>query len=384
MEQRSHYVFQLTAGSVNKKMIKVILVDDERPALRGLEHLLKNHRELSIIGMYTNPLTAIAEIGRQKPQVVFLDINMPQLRGIDAASRILDLSPDTDIVFVTAFDQYAVEAFELHALDYILKPITPDRLNKTVERVMKKKPITQESGDRKLQIKCLGSYKIAWENQEPIKWRAEKTKELFAFLLQNQGRDIPKEELLDKLWTEDDPEKSIRQLYNGIYYIRKALEEYGVDRSLISIGSNYNLKLGPVDSDKRRLYELEKSNHADSIETLEEMEALYMGDYLEGEDYPWAYFERESLRKLNQQCLIKLSSLYLDKRHFVKAKSKLEKAYGKNPYDDIVTELLLKLYIETGEKSKAVRHFNSYSNLIKEELGIKPNNKLHELYQSMK
>ncbi|PKM49303.1 MAG: hypothetical protein CVV02_16810 [Firmicutes bacterium HGW-Firmicutes-7] len=365
-------------------MIKAVLVDDERPALRGLEFLLKKYPEILIIGMYTNPLKAIEEIGQLKPQVVFLDINMPQLRGIDAASSILDTSPDTDIVFVTAFDQYAIEAFELHALDYILKPITPHRLSKTVERVMQKKPIVQERGDRILQIKCLGCYKVAWENQEPIKWRAEKTKELFAYLLQNQGRDISKDELLDKLWEEDDPDKAIRQLYNGIYYIRKALEEYGVDRSLISISSNYNLKLGAVDYDVRRLYELERSNHADSLETLEEMEVIYTGEYLEGEDYQWAYFERENLGKLYQQCLIKLSRQYIEKKRFEKAESKLTKVYIKNPYEEIVTELLLKLYMETGEKSKAVRHFNSYSKLIKEDLGIKPNDKLYELYQSIK
>jgi len=86
-------------------MIKAVLVDDERPALRGLEHLLKSYPEISISGMYTNPLKAIDEIGQLKPEIVFLDINMPQLKGIDAASRILDSRPDTDIVFVTAFVQ---------------------------------------------------------------------------------------------------------------------------------------------------------------------------------------------------------------------------------------------------------------------------------------
>lgn len=365
-------------------MITAVLVDDMRPALRELEFLLKKYPEISITGMYTDPLTAIEKIGEQKPQVVFLDINMPQLRGIDAASRILDSSPDTDIVFVTAYDQYAVEAFEVHAMDYLLKPVSPDRLKKTAERLMKRKPLVPESNKRKLQIKCLGRFQVAWEDREPIKWRAEKTRELFAFLLHNQGRDISKEELLDKLWAEDEPEKAIRQLYNGIYHIRKALEQYGIDRSLISIDSSYNLKLGSVFYDVRRLYELEKSSPADSLETLEEMEALYAGDYLQGEDYPWAFFARESLEKLYQQCLIRLSEQYIGKKQYVKAENTLIKAYLKNPYAEIITELLLRLYIETGEKSKAVRHFNAYSKLLMEELGIKPDDKLYDLYQSAK
>lgn len=355
------------------KMIKAVLVDDERPALRGLEFLLKDYPKIDLIGMYTNASKAIDEIGRLKPQVVFLDINMPQMTGIDTASKILDLSPDTDIVFVTAFDQYAVEAFELHALDYILKPINPERLRKTVERVMSKNPQDEKRCGHTLQIKCLGRFEVAWENQDRIKWRTEKTRELFAFLLHNQGRDASKEELLDRLWPENDPDKAIRQLYNGIYYIRKALEEYGIARELICIDGSYRLKLGPVDFDVKRFYDLAKSDSLgspESLETLERMEALYIGDYLEGEEYPWAYSQRENLRRLYQQCLIKLSQYYVEQKQFEKAESKLIIAYTKNPYEEMVTKLLLKLYKLTGETNKAHLHFNSYAQLLSQDLGI--------------
>lgn len=365
-------------------MIKAVLVDDERPALRELEFLLKKHPDISVIEMFTSPLAAIEKMEELKPQVVFLDINMPQLRGIDAASRILDLSPETDIVFVTAFDQYAVEAFELHALDYLLKPIDPGRLQKTVERVLKKQPVVRETRNRRLQIKCLGGFKLAWENREPIKWRTEKTKELFAFLLHNQGREIPKEELLDQLWPDDDPERAIRQLYNGIYYIRKALEEYGVKRNLISIGSNYSLRLGPVNWDVLPFYAFEKRNKIESLETLEELEALYAGDYLEGAYFPWADIERERIAKLYLQCLIKLAQKMMEEKRWDRAENYLIKAYNKDPYEENITELLLELYLITGKKSQMVRHFNRYADFLKKELGIKPNEKLYAIYQAMK
>lgn len=364
-------------------MIKAVLIDDERPALRELEFLLKDYPEISVTGMFTNPLEAIEEMEHLKPQVVFLDINMPCLRGIDAASRILDGNPDTDIIFVTAYDQYAIEAFELHALDYILKPISKARLEKTVERVIKKKPIGGRNNSQRLQIKCFGRFKVGWEEEEPIKWRAEKTKELFAFLLHNEGREMSKDELLDKLWDEDEPEKAIRQLYNGIYYIRKALEEYGIDKSLINIGSNYCLKLGTVDLDTARFCRYVKSSGG-TLEELEEIESLYTGDYLEGEDYPWADFERERLTGLYQQVLIRLSEKYIEKKQLDKAVTALIKAYNKNPYEENITELLLKLYIEIDEKNKAAAHYMAYSKLINEELGIKPHEKLQKLYQSIK
>lgn len=363
-------------------MIKAILVDDERPALRELDFLLKNYPEISIAGMYQDPFEAIEEIGRLKPQVVFLDINMPQLMGMDAASRILDASPDTDIVFVTAFDQYAVEAFELHALDYILKPVNPDRLEKTMGRIMKKKPAA--GGGHRLQLRCLGRFQVAWEKKEPIKWRTEKTRELFAFLLHNEGRELSRDELLDRVWPEDNPEKSVRQLYNGIYYIRKTLREYGVDRKLINIDGNYSLRLGPVDFDVNRFSGLSDKAHGGTVEELEEMEALYNGDYLEMEDFHWAVFERERLLNLYLQSVIRLAQIYLESRRFDKAETVLIKGYGKNPYEETLSELLLKLYIIKGEKNKAVMHYISYSKLIDKELGVKPGEALQRLYQSVK
>ena len=84
----------------------------------------------------------------------------------------------------------AIEAFELHALDYILKPVNiGPLLEKTVERMRKKFTAHKNSGLR-LQIKCLGQFEVRWGNDILIKWRAEKTKELFAFLLLNEGREL--------------------------------------------------------------------------------------------------------------------------------------------------------------------------------------------------
>lgn len=362
-------------------MITAVLVDDMRPALRELKFLLKKYPEISIIGMYIDPLAAIEKIGELKPQVVFLDINMPQLQGIDAASRILDLSPQTDIVFVTAFDQYAVEAFELHALDYLLKPIAEERLEKTVERLRREissANLTKEYTPLKLQIRCFGRFQMGWEGREPIKWRIEKARELFAFLLQNHNRYITKDELLDKLWPEDIPDRAIKQLYNGIYYIRKALEGYGIDRAHISIDNNYSLLLGPVDWDVGRFCEL-LNDPGDRLEALEEMEVLYTGDYLEGEFYPWSDFESERLSKLYEQGIIELSKKYMKEKKYDRAENIILKAYNKNPYSEDISELLLKLYKETGNKSNAIRHFNAYSALIKEELGILPAERLQEL-----
>lgn len=365
-------------------MIKAILVDDERLSLEELEFLLKKHQEISVVGTFLNPVVALQHIRQLKPQVVFLDINMPQLGGIDAALKIVEENPDTDIVFVTGFDKYAIKAFEIQVLDYILKPINPNRLKKTIERVVKKRMIMPKNEDKKLKIKCLGGFSVGWENQNAIRWRSEKTKELFAYLVQNKGRNIPKEELLDKLWGEDNTERAICQLYNGIYYIRKALQEYEIDIIIISTDNNYNLTLGTVDLDILYFYEYERGNYADTVEALKELEALYIGDYLEGRYYSWADIEKERLSKIYMRCLTELSRKLMEEEKWNQAETYLLKAYNQNAYIESITELLLKLYIETGDKSKAVTHFNTYSHLIKDELGIKPTEKLYALYKCIK
>ncbi len=360
-------------------MITAILVDDMRPALRELEFLLKKYPDISIAGMYTNPLTAIDKISEIKPEAVFLDINMPQLQGMDAASRILDLSPETDIVFVTAFDHYAVEAFELHAMDYLLKPIMEERLERTVERLRKKTHVKKEQPLSKLQIRCFGQFQMGWEGQEPIKWRIEKAQELFAYLLQNQNRNISRDELLDKLWPEDNPERAVKQLYNGTYYLRKALDAYGIDKTLISINNNYNLKLGQVDWDVGFFCELFENKRGDRNKALEQMEVLYAGGYLEGEFYQWSDLENERLSRLYDQCVVELSKSYILEKKFDQAENILLKAYYKNPYLEDITELLLRLYMENGNTNNAIMHYNTYAALIKEELGISPCKRLQEL-----
>ena len=144
-------------------MIRTVLIDDERPALKGLEFMLKKYDSIQIIGMYTNPIEAIDVIANLKPDVVFLDIEMPQLRGIDAASAILDACEGVEIIFVTAYDQYAIEAFELNSLDYLLKPVATERMDKTIARVLTHKNKHQEKKNEKLQIRLFGGFQMCWK-----------------------------------------------------------------------------------------------------------------------------------------------------------------------------------------------------------------------------
>ncbi len=117
---------------------RILLVDDEPLARSRMRKLLDEFRaDIAIVGEATNGTEALALITELMPDVVFLDIQMPELSGFEVARQLatLPIQPSPIIVFVTAFDEYALQAFEQHAIDYLLKPVEPERLRVTIEKL---------------------------------------------------------------------------------------------------------------------------------------------------------------------------------------------------------------------------------------------------------
>jgi two-component system, LytTR family, response regulator len=111
---------------------KAVIVDDERLARNKLRSLLAQHPQIRLVGEADSVDSAIKIIEQTKPDVVFLDIQMPGKSGFELVNRI---TLPLKIIFVTAFDEYAIRAFEVNALDYLLKPVNPERLAKAIERI---------------------------------------------------------------------------------------------------------------------------------------------------------------------------------------------------------------------------------------------------------
>ncbi len=363
------------------ELISAILIDDERPALRELEYLLRGAENIEVAGMYADPRKGIEAAAELKPQAVFLDISMPQLSGMDAASMILDQCPGTHIVFVTAYDQYAVEAFELYALDYILKPVTKERLEKTLKRLLEK---TERGNppEKRLAIKCLGRFRIGWDGGEPIKWRSGKTEEFFAFLLHNRGKVVSRDEIIEAIWPDTEPERAAHQLHSAVYYIRKTLENYGIKREQVRISGCYRLELGDADVDVVRFRELcEKVKKGRGISDADMLP--YAGQYFEGSGWLWAEAERESLSLDFAQAVLTLSKALIESCDFEAAEKLLINAFEKNPYEEDVTAQLLQLYGRAGSKSKAAKHYREYNRILKSELGIEPGERINKIYEEM-
>ena len=118
--------------------MRALIVDDEAPARDKLRRWLGEHADITVVGESVDGLAAAAALTTLAPDVVFLDIQMPGLSGLEVASQ-LEPGDAPLIVFVTAFDEHAIKAFDLNAIDYLLKPYDKDRLRKTLDRLRQRK-----------------------------------------------------------------------------------------------------------------------------------------------------------------------------------------------------------------------------------------------------
>jgi len=113
-------------------MIRCLVVDDEQVAREHMVRLLEQYSDVTTVGSASNGVEALESIADFTPDVVFLDIEMPEMSGFDVLAQ---LRTAPLIVFATAYDEYAVQAFEANAIDYLLKPVQPGRLTKTIEKI---------------------------------------------------------------------------------------------------------------------------------------------------------------------------------------------------------------------------------------------------------
>lgn len=117
--------------------LKALIVDDEYPARQELRYLLNNFDNIEIVGEAANAQEALALVKALDYQVLFLDVSMPGMTGLELGAAIQELPKQPQVIFITAYDEYALQAFEVNAVDYLLKPVEPGRLKKAIDKVIK-------------------------------------------------------------------------------------------------------------------------------------------------------------------------------------------------------------------------------------------------------
>ena len=136
-------------------MLEALIVDDEALARRGLKHRLADIDHVTVVGEARNGREAVGQIRELQPDIVFLDIQMPGMNGFDVI-RELQSEPLPAILFVTAYDEYAIDAFEVNAVDYLLKPIDDGRLKQALDKVCDRIGRKRAESHKKMLLKLLG------------------------------------------------------------------------------------------------------------------------------------------------------------------------------------------------------------------------------------
>lgn len=275
-------------------MLQVAVLDDENHALERFASVAKEFDEIENCELFEDADELFEYLGSNSADIVFLDIEMPEKSGMQLAGEIHELDPAITVVFVTAFNQYAVEAFELSAFDYLIKPVSKERLKKTLDRYAAGRA-NSERTVRRVTIHCFQRFEFRiGENVVPLN-NLMKAKELLAFLVSRKGAETSWEQITEALWPEMDYEKAHNNLHITTHRLRKWLSENGVSQIFEARRNSYRVVLSEISCD---LIELEKELRDGD---RKKAALLYKGDFLEEDGYEWAYpIQAEWAEKMNK------------------------------------------------------------------------------------
>lgn len=371
--------------------VKVVLIDDERLALNYLEKMLQGNEELEIVKMYSDPIQAIEEIQQIKPEMVFLDVEMPVMTGIEAAEQILTLLPDVHIVFVTAYEGYAIKAFELNALDYVLKPARRERLQKTLMRIQKEKAemVKESSPVPYRKICCFRSLHLESSERgtETFRWRTTKAQELFAYLIHRRGQPVRKDVLLDLFWTDVEWKKGYAHLYTTVYQIRKTLDKLGVELKLTNCEDGYLLEMNDVSLDVEDWEKRLRQAPPITKETIQEhlnLVELYRGDYLAEYDYLWAESERQRLRADWYHHAAQVAKFLVETNELAKAMAVYLRMQQIAPHQEELFFYMMKLYDAVGDREAVEGQYVRLTQMLREEVETTPQEVVQNWYKQWK
>jgi len=338
-------------------MIQAIIVDDEQPSLDKMAKLLRDSGIVDIKGKFLNPREALEYVKKVKIDTAFIDIEMPDMDGFQLSNQILDLQDWTAVVFVTAYSEYAVEAFRVNALDYLMKPVDKKRLKETLHRIMQERKIDINNQSR-IQVRCFGKFKVISGSGE-IKFRTSKAEELLAYLIDGEGAEINRNKIIDTLWPDYDGDRAVAHFNTTLYYVRKALQHSGVQISIKYSRGFYRLDTASIDCDyywfisftaaPRVINDINISDH-------EEIAALYTGDYLADNQFRWPERSRMLIKEKYVQLILDMAKYYKSTGKHGQAAELLKTGLDHEPlhpdlnYSLIETLLILKKRVRLSRK----------------------------------
>ena len=249
----------------------IFAVDNEPTMLRDAEQAIRTAEPEAQLLCFERAADALEAIRARAlvPNIVFSAIEMPGVSGLEFALALRTVSPATRVVFVTTHSQYALDAFQVRAQGYVLKPLTPELVRAELDAL----PSVPKTD--KLRVQCFGYFEVFWKG-EPLIFARRQTKELLAYLVNRKGASCTTEEVISAMWGDTEDLKNAKhRVRNFVSDLRETLKEIGMEDVLIRRGQNIAIRPELLDCDYYRMLD-------------SDMEAInaYCGEYMT--NYSWA------------------------------------------------------------------------------------------------
>ncbi|WP_165452752.1 response regulator [Paenibacillus thalictri] len=374
--------------------MKVILVDDE-PAMHFiLRKMLDKLPEVHVAGAFADTRSAAVFLAEHTDiGLAFVDISMPGQSGMELAARLEAAASPVQVVFVTSHKEFALAAYDLSVLDYLVKPVSQERLQRTVQRALTNRrvfhaqppaePDSAVSG--RIVLTALGDVAVSSETGR-VKWISRKCAELFAYLLLYCGKRIPRSRLVTDIFGGMHRTNAENYLNTTVYQLRKSLEPLGIRDAIRSENDGYALELKDPVIDyvqfEKQAERLQTIN-AENIEQAIQVERLYTGDLFGDKAYVWAIHETERYVDMYVSFVKRLAAALISLQDTTAASKLLLKLSDRNPLDEAVIRQLMIIREISGDKKGLTALYTDYVKLLSRELGIRPSKELIHLYDSL-
>ena len=201
-----------------------IAVDDEKLMLHALVRAISASPDIKDVIKFSNAENALDYVKENYIDVAFLDINMRGMGGIALAEKIIELQPNSKIVFCTGYEEYAIPAFKIHASGYLMKPISAEDVQNEIDNI---KGVRKK--EKLLDVKCFGNFEV-YVKGERVVFKRSRTKELLAFLVDRKGAGMTAKQICAVLFPEDsDDSKNVAYLRQLVLDLKTTLKTVGAE-----------------------------------------------------------------------------------------------------------------------------------------------------------
>ncbi|MCR5793609.1 MAG: response regulator [Lachnospiraceae bacterium] len=258
-------------------MMKVLITDDEKMMRIGMEKEVKKVLPDADIFLAESGKEALRIFDEEDISLVFLDVEMPGMSGLEVAKHLKERKATVNIVMTTAYPNYAVDAYRLHIGGYLMKPVDADDIREELEHLAH--PIEENASPNRLRLQCFGEFRAEYDGK-PLHFSRSKSKEILAYLTAKNGASASRNELCNILWEDEERESKKSYIRVLMMELKNTLKEIGFEDVLTHNRNEYSLKTNEVYCD---YYEFLKGNPS----AIRAYQGEFMNQYSWGEEFIW-------------------------------------------------------------------------------------------------